>query len=276
MDKNKIAKALRKTDGSVRKTALLLRLDFEELKTFVRTEPDLNEVREFARTRAALLKADGNKDKASHALGITRQGLYHRIHQSKALQDVVEEIRQAKKSRVKDIGEMLATVDAEAMQAEALRIAAQKNLSARVVGRERLIAKLQELTLRSERDIIAELKQEPLKSAFEAKLPPSNSKKFEADHRVFPVSLTHEQWEWMRSQRRGTAADLIRKSKPIEGPIPPDPTLPCQTSYSIPLSTLNKLDGLASGANSNPSAVFRHIINTAMQGRRTKHHRRAA
>lgn len=272
MDKNRIAAVLKATDGSVRKTAKTLNLDFDELRDFVSTEPDLAEVREFAKTRAAMIGADGNMDRAAHKLGITRQGLYHRINTSQALTAVLQEIRAAKKAKLGDVDKALDSIVVD--DAEMALMAIQQRVSPRVVGRQWLIAKLQELTHRSERDIIAHAKTEPFKTKFEAKLPASNYKKFEASHVIFPVSLTDKQWEWMRGQKRGTAGVLIRKSKPIVGPLPEEPPLPRQTSYSISEEALFKLTRAGETLGVSAGAVFRHIINNAMNDR--KHHKRAA
>ncbi len=274
MDKNEIAQVLKATDGSVRKTAKTLGLDFEELKTFVQTEPDLAEVLEFAQTRAAILAEDGRMERAAHRLHMTRQGLYHRIAQSSALQEVVRDLKKAQKARLGNISEALDTIQMD--EDEIALLALERDLSPRIASRQWLIAKIQEVTHRSERDVIAQIKKEPLRTKFEGKLPPSNTKKFEASHVIFPVSLTFEQWEWMRAQKRGTAANLIRKSKPITGPLPPEPALPYQTSYSISQELLFKLNKAAEELGTSAGVVFRHIINLAMKADRQPRHQHAA
>lgn len=266
MDKTKIAAALRENGGNVEATARALGANARRLKEIIDDDPPLVEVREHYRTVAALTEAAGNVNVAASALGMSRQGLHHRIKKSDALHASFVEIQKANEPAHGSVEGALRTVVVDVAAIEMLRV--EKNLTARVATRAWLVAKLCELTSRSERDVSAQVKAPPCRAMFEAILPKPTLPNPRVDHVIFPVSLTPEQGEWLRAQKRGTAGALLRSMDPMPvRPVGPEPLLPVQTSYSLPAREHERLVQAAREQDIAPGMLFRYIVDLARPSR---------
>ena len=201
----------------------------------------------------------GNIAEAAEALSISRQTIYNKIREDPALAAAVEKIRQvANKPGSVSAAIRRLTIDPEAVEARSFAAKTSLRAAARAIA----IETIAERTNLSQREVSHRIaRDKAMRNALNRKLPREEGDREERE--LFPAGLTHEQWAWLKTQGKGTAATILANIKAWPEVSPSTIAEPRQTSFLLPVSSKRALEAEAERQKVSPVQLFRAVIDAA-------------